>query len=446
MAASCSTIRAVTVTTAARLTTLAMLVLAALTTHAQTKANDPFRAAEPFASPRIAALRLAVAQKQTAALEQFWAGVRVSGTPLVEPVPREARYSFVTFVYQGSERTRNVVVVDGVAVAVGGVDPRNSEMTRLAGTDVWYRTYKVRNDARFIYKVSENDPLTSFIDPSRMSDSKLDPLNPRVFSNTGQSYVELPDAPSQDVTLHPGAGRGSVEKTTFHSRTLGNDRDVWIYTPHDFRGGAETYPLVVVLDGGAYTTLVPVPTILDNLIAQRRIPPVVAVLVNTAAGQRDKEESCMTSFGDLLANEIVPSMRERYGTTTNPQLTVIGGSSRGALASSCAAFQHPEVFGKVLSQSGSYWWNPDANPGTEFLTGQFARSPKLPLQFYIEAGEMEIDMQLATNRRLRDVLKAKGYAVDYREFNGNHTYLAWRGTFADGVISLLGRGTPAAQR
>jgi enterochelin esterase family protein len=53
---------------------------------------------------------------------------------------------------------------------------------------------------------------------------------------------------------------------------------------------------------------------------------------------------------------------------------------------------------------------------------------------------MEVaDEMLRPNRRLRDVLKAKGYAVHYQEFNGNHNYLNWRGSFADGLIALLGR-------
>jgi enterochelin esterase-like enzyme len=56
---------------------------------------------------------------------------------------------------------------------------------------------------------------------------------------------------------------------------------------------------------------------------------------------------------------------------------------------------------------------------------------------------MEIPDQRDTNRRFRDVLNSKGYAIDYREFNGNHTYLHWRGSFGDGLVSLL-RG--AAER
>ena len=77
--------------------------------------------------------------------------MRRGGAPLVEPVAGEPEYSWLTFLWRATEPTTNVVVIDGVAAGVGGAEPRNSMLTRLARTDVWYRTYKLRNDAAFTY-------------------------------------------------------------------------------------------------------------------------------------------------------------------------------------------------------------------------------------------------------------------------------------------------------
>src|SRR5262249_38199867 len=106
----------------------------------------------------------------------------------------------------------------------------------------------------------------------------------------------------------------------------------------------------------------------------------------------------------------------------------------------------PEVFGNVLSQSGSFWWSPDRGTESGWLLREYAATPQRPLRFYLDAGQMETTLVgeagssiLLSNRHLRDVLTAKGYKVKYQEFRGGHEPLNWRGTFADGLIALLGR-------
>ncbi len=107
--------------------------------------------------------------------------------------------------------------------------------------------------------------------------------------------------------------------------------------------------------------------------------------------------------------------------------------------------RHPEVFGNVLSLSGSFYWKPPGDAEPEWLARQLAIGQKLPSRFYLEAGLMEdrprpeTPSLLAANRHLRTVLQAKGCAVDYREFNGGHSILSWRGSIADGILALFGR-------
>jgi len=83
-------------------------------------------------------------------------------------------------------------------------------------------------------------------------------------------------------------------------------------------------------------------------------------------------------------------------------------------------------------------------PRKNWVAKQFIRSPKLPLRLYMEAGTFEVDLRgsggniLETSRNLRDVLQAKGYDVQYREFVGDHDYMNWRDTLGDGLIALYG--------
>ena len=127
----------------------------------------------------------------------------------------------------------------------------------------------------------------------------------------------------------------------------------------------------------------------------------------------------------------------------------MGGVSLGGLNAAYCALRYPEVFGNVLSQSGAFgffpdWDNVEENDTSPFgwLIRQFVATRKLPIRFYLEAGLFENDspeILLAQNRRMRDVLEAKGYSVVYSEVAGGHEFLSWRGSVADGLIALAGR-------
>jgi enterochelin esterase family protein len=82
-----------------------------------------------------------------------------------------------------------------------------------------------------------------------------------------------------------------------------------------------------------------------------------------------------------------------------------------------------------------------------WLQRKFIASPRVPVQFYMNAGVFEAAFWggpggvagiLESNRHMRDVLLAKGYKVTYQEFVGGHDYLSWRGLLADGLIALFG--------
>ncbi len=208
---------------------------------------------------------------------------------------------------------------------------------------------------------------------------------------------------------------------------------------------------MMLFDGAAYTHYVPTATIPDNLIAQGQIPPLVAVLIdNPNLETRSLVLPCYPPFAEFLAKELIPWIRKTYRVTANPRQTVIAGSSYGGLAATYAGLKHPEIFGKILSQSGSFWWKPEKETEWEWLTRQFALAPKLPLDFYLDVGLLEaggVDdspSQLFANRHMRDVLQAKGYSIHYREYHGGHEYVIWRGTLADGLLALI--GTAKAQR
>ena len=111
-------------------------------------------------SPRLIRLAKEIATVGQEAVNRFRHEVQQHGTPLIEPIPEDQKHLWVTFLWFAKEPVRNVVVFSGLTnnAYTRAVLP-DIQMTRLAGTDIWFKTFKVRNDARFTYQFSVNDSL-----------------------------------------------------------------------------------------------------------------------------------------------------------------------------------------------------------------------------------------------------------------------------------------------
>lgn len=407
---------------------------------------------EALVSPRLVALQSEINSQKSGALEKFWAEISNRGAPLIETIEGDDRNLLVTFLWRAGRETTNVVVFS----ELGGLEniSRNM-MTRLGDSDLWYKSYRVRNDARFTYYLSPDDsllPIKTVTDwAQRTRTWQTDPLNPNRYLSPIKSVastVELPSAPHQPwVERQSGLSSGRLEVKSLKSTILNNERKVWVYTPAGYAQDAEPYNLLVLFDGVFYTIFIPTPVILDNMIAKRSIPPMVAVVIDTLF-DRVRELSCYPPFNEFLSKELVPWIRQNYNVTSDPRRTIIGGSSLAGLAAVFAGLQHPEIFGNVISQSGSFWWKPSKAIEHEWLTRQYVTRSQLSLRFYLDVGLFEQGptpddgpSMLIVNRHLRDVLQAKGYSVHYQEFNGGHEFFNWRGTLSDGLMALVGNST-----
>jgi len=322
---------------------------------------------------------------------------------------------------------------------------------------------------RCLYSIAVNVPssqanangiifASQVVDPLNPS-NRHEPHLPFASRFQKQSILEMPAAPEQAwAKVHPEVPKGKVINTSLDSQILGSTEELSVYTPADYNEGHDN-SLFILFDRLEYTTLIPAPTILDNLIAQKKIPATVAVLIEFPEPQDDtrtKQLACNPKFTEFLKSELLPWVKKNYHVKIDPKHIVVGGSSRGGLAAACAGLHQPDTFRNILSQSGSFWWTqasdahyfdeklaPD-DPDNELgdAIKMFRDSPKLPLRFYMEAGSLEIDLDgkdfslLMPSRHLRDVLMAKGYEVHWHQFRGGHDYLSWRGTLADGLMAL----------
>lgn len=370
----------------------------------------------------------------------FWRLLEARGTPLVEPLAGAPADVMVTFFFRHAT-ARHVLVMKGPE------EPRAAMLERVPGTDIWARSYRLPAEARFQYSFAPDFPL----DPPPIEQIETlerrmsaDPLNPRrigLFS----SLCELPAAPSSRWTTPSReipTGAVSAHKVT--SRRLGNARRIYVYTPPGYSDARGPYPLAVLFDGLDYLSGIPTATILDNLIAQGRLPPTVALLVDPV--DRIGELGLDASFGDVVARALVPFVQQRYRASTDPRAVVVGGFSLGGLAAVWTAFRHPDVFGNVLAQSDARMPRPDGLDVYEWLARQVEATPALPIRFHLEEGNLRrpeaLDAATLPFRHLQPVLTAKGYSFTVRPFVGGHHTSSWRVRLGDALVALLADARP----
>jgi enterochelin esterase family protein len=393
-------------------------------------------------SPRIARLCSDLQAAAPGALEDFWREVTAAGTPLIEPA--DGDNCLVTFLWRGQAESTSVV---------WGVDV---DLTRLADTDVWFGSLTLPSDLRTIYFFRHDGSEAIPTDSQGTGPAHVDQHNSQPFTFPGDpddpadhdrwmSLLELPNALDESWTVpRAGVAEGTLVHERLDTVALGGSRRVSVYRPAGVR--TDGLPTLVVFDGFLSRTVLRIPTTLDNLIGAGRIPPLLALFVSSPNdSRRDDELQPGSSIVDFCTLELMPWAQRQWKVSPDPEDHVIAGSSRGGLAAADVALRAPDVFGAVISQSGSFWWPSPQQGEPEWLIREYAKRPVVPLRFYLDVGTREqmpgpggAPSQLVVNRKMRDTLQDRGYPVAYAEYPGGHDYVNWRRTFADALVAIFG--------
>jgi len=177
--------------------------------------------------------------------------------------------------------------------------------------------------------------------------------------------------------------------------------------------------------------------ILDNLIAQRRLPAMVAIWIQNGGGdaqgsERGLEYDTMSGkFAEFIEAEILPLVEKncQVKLTKDPEGRCVMGGSSGGAAALAMAWYHPDLYHRVISYSGTFvnqqWpFNPETTGGAwDFHEKLIPLSARKPLRIWIEVGDRDLlnpnvmrdDMHdwVAANNRMATALKAKGYHYQY---------------------------------
>lgn len=155
-------------------------------------------------SPRIAMLQQQIVAGKTAALDDFWDAITTEGAPLIEPIEDDRQHALVTFLWRADDAVEHVVLYSELLKGAWWNSWSDALLAHLPDTNLYYRTYRIRTNLRFVYWLAPNHPLhhiTDVVDwDTYLAHCQPDPLNPHRYAppyGRVWSFVEMPDAPSQ---------------------------------------------------------------------------------------------------------------------------------------------------------------------------------------------------------------------------------------------------------
>jgi len=206
-------------------------------------------------------------------------------------------------------------------------------------------------------------------------------------------------------------------------------RRVAVYVPKQYVPGTEA-PFIVGADGPDRTLF----TALDNLIAEHRVPVMIAISIGNGSGdaqgsQRGLEYDTMSGlYAEFVEKEVLPLVEKKYNVklTQDPDGRATTGCSSGGAAAMAMAWYHTDLYHRVLSYSGTFvyqqWpYNPETPHGAwEFHETLIPNSPKKPLRIWMHVSDRDIlitrdnyhDWVLA-NERMAKALASKGYPYQF---------------------------------
>ena len=278
---------------------------------------------------------------------------------------------------------------------------------------------------------------------------------------------------SADSKIYPGIARdagtfGTVDPTdpaklvVTTSHPAPYTRRVAVYVPKQYVPGTAA-PFIVGADGPDLLLF----TALDNLIAQKRVPPMIAISIGNGSGdaqgsQRGLEYDTMSGrYAEFVETEVLPFAEKQANVklTKDPEGRATMGGSSGGSAALIMAWYHPELYHRVLTYSGTYvnqQWPPSSETphgAWEFHERLIPNTPVKPIRIWREVGDRDLlnpnvmrdNMHdwVVANENMAKVLAAKGYHYQFVFVkNAGHTDRTAKQQTLPQALEWLWKGYP----
>jgi enterochelin esterase-like enzyme len=239
---------------------------------------------------------------------------------------------------------------------------------------------------------------------------------------------------------------GAVSEITYHSTALKRFRRMHVYTPPGYEAGEERYPIFYLLHGAfdcddAWTTVGRAGFILDNLMAQEKIKPMVVIMPAGHTGPfrfgtpRPEVDEFIIDF----LTDIMPYAETHYRVYTDRKHRAIAGLSMGGAQTLNIAIANLEKFGYIgVYSSGIFGITGDSR----FSTGtgpSWEEQNMAALEDHNQKKGLKLiwfatgkdDFLIDTSRATVEMLLKHGFEVKYIETPGGHTWINWRNYLAE---------------
>jgi enterochelin esterase family protein len=217
------------------------------------------------------------------------------------------------------------------------------------------------------------------------------------------------------------------------------ERVVNVYVPALYKPDTPV-PFIVVQDGDSPRYKDPLPTVLDNLIYEKRVPAMVAVMVHyggSAPGERSLEYDTVSDrYTTFIETEVLPRAAREYhiAFATDPEGRAAMGGSSGAACALTMAWLHPDLYRRVLSYSGSFVnlenpRHPEVSRGAwEYHQTLIPNAPAKPIRVWMHVSENDLGANreeaslqnwVLANQHMAAALRMKGYKYRYTFSEGS---------------------------
>ncbi len=260
-----------------------------------------------------------------------------------------------------------------------------------------------------------------------------DPGSPRTAENAalltvGEGYVK--DVP-----------HGALAQRWYYSRTLGQMRRMHVWTPAGYETSTQKLPVLYLIHGGgdndaSWPGVGAAGWILDNLLAEGRMVPMIVVMPN---GTVEGVPNEVPPFAEDMFTDIIPFVERNYRVVAKPEARAVAGLSMGGMETMEVVFGKPELFryAWVLSSSLMPGTDPAAEAERLHVAANAAWINKTYKAFvFTQGGPADIAYQNCINTR--KVLQELGLRFDYLEnAQAGHSWTTWRADLQTLVPTLF---------